>query len=265
MLYKIISIILIGCLNSQNLINPMNQLVYKNTEYANVEPQDDTPYKHNDEPYRLIQYLPEENIKLFALKSCHYPGTYDQFLLSINDSRGVFHDWHSTTSKTREPKLILSDLNGDKVDELIIVLTYGTGSGIHEEEVHVININPQDKNMYFDEYMLTDPFIIIKENITSKITEREKDVLIKIKVNDNEYNIKMDNIHPGMWGDKVGFGGKIYWRVNENKLYAYIDVGATATLYVGTVIIEYKFNSENEFFNLGKITFQEDFELPPED
>lgn len=200
----------------------------------------------NNPQYKLVASLPKKNIKLFALSS-QYAGNYDNFLLSVNGKIAVFK-WRSETSITFSPKLILSDINNDKVEELSIILTTGSGSDIHMEDIHIINMNT------LNEYTVTNPLIIIKEKVTTQITKKDRDVLIQVKLNSNQYNIKKDTTYAGTWFENVYFGNSIHWKVTDNKLYAYIDAQVSPSGYVGTVKIQYKF--ENNIFNLDNISFE---------
>lgn len=239
MLFKIISLTLISCLYLQNFAVPLNQLLYKNDKYTYVETSSNPHYK-------LIASIPDKNIKLFA-STCQYPDLYDNFLLNINGKEKIYR-WESTTSTTFSPKLILSDINNDKVEELIIILTSGTGSDVHIEEIHILDMNN------FHEYLIADPLIIINENVSTKITKKENDVLIQVKLNDKEYNIKKDKSDAGLWFEDIAFGGMVHWKIIDNKLYTYLDAQVSPSGFIGTIIIRYKFY--NNIFNLDNISFE---------
>lgn len=247
MLTKIISLSLISCLYLQNFVTPLKPCVYKNDKSVYVENSNEPQYEYYGKQYKLVASLPDKDIKLFARTSCGYPGLYDEFVLSVNEKTKRFTNWKSATSFFR-PKLILSDINNDKVEELIIILTTGTGSDVHMEEIHILDMD-------FNEYLIANPLIIIKGNVNTKMTQKENDVLIQVKLNDEEYNIKKDKSDAGVWFKDVAFGGIIHWKVINDKLYAHIDAQVSPSGFVGTVIIEYKF--ENNVFTLDSISFEE--------
>ena len=145
MLFKLISLTLISCLYLQNFATSLNQCVYKNDKYMYAETPDETKYElegeqyeFNGEQFKLLSSLPNKNIKLFARESCNYPGLFNKFLLSVDGRKKLF-SWKSAIND--RPRLILSDINNDKVEELIIVLTIGTGTGYLKQEPHIINMN----------------------------------------------------------------------------------------------------------------------------
>lgn len=262
MLLKIISLSLISCLYLQNFVVPLNQCIYKNDKYIEVSDKtqyefEGEQYEFKGEQYELVASVPNKNIKLYAIESCNYPGEYNKFLLSINETKGIFR-WRSLSFKVR-PQLILSDVDNDNVEELIVILTTKSGTGFHEQEIHVIN----NIEGFFYEYLITNPLIIIKENVTSQITQREEDVLIQLKLNDKEYKYIKNKDYSPIWFDKVYFGNIIRWEVTDNKLFVRVPGQISAVGFIGDLVIQYKFNPENEFFNLDKITYEEK-KMPPE-
>lgn len=122
MIFKIICLNLISYLYLQNSIISLNPILYERSKYVCVE-------SFNKSQHKLIASLANRNIKLFALSS-QQSETYDTFLLSVNNKTKVFK-WSSETSVVFSPEIILSDINNDKDEELIIILTTGSGSDIH--------------------------------------------------------------------------------------------------------------------------------------
>lgn len=197
--------------------------------------------------YKLVSSLLDKNIKLFALSSLNND-IYDEFLLDVNGKTRGFH-WKSVTAIPFAPQLNLNDLNNDNGDELSIILTTGTGSDLHMEDIHILN------PITLNEYPITDPLALINEQVNSQITKNDKNVLIGIKLKGNEYLITKNISDAGYWFDNVGFGSNIHWRIINNKLYADVDAQVSPSGFVGTVTIEYKY--ENSKFILSNIYFDE--------
>lgn len=242
MLFKIISFSLISYLCLQNNLIVLDKIFYKIENSVSTQALDNSNYG-----YELVAALPDKNIKLFGLSS-QANDIYDEFLLSVNGKTANFK-WKSEKSITFSPKLILSDINYDNIEELIIIMTTGTGSDFHTEDIHIINLNTLNK------YNVADPLSIIKEHVTTKITEKKTDMLIEIKLNDNKFNIKKDKTYAGTWFENIHFGYNIHWDVVNNKLYAYIGAQVSPAGYIGIIAIEYKF--ENNRFSLDNIYFKE--------
>jgi hypothetical protein len=107
----------------------------------------------------------------------------------------------------------------------------------------------------FYEYLIVAPLIIIKENVYTKIIEKENSVLIQLKLNDKEYNIKKDKSDAELWFDDISFGRVVDWRIIDNNLYAYLNAQVYPSGSIGTITIKYK--SKNDVFNLDNIAFKE--------
>ncbi|MCB2291757.1 hypothetical protein LGK97_18765 [Clostridium sp. CS001] len=197
--------------------------------------------------YKLVASLLDKNIKLFALSSLNND-IYDEFLLDVNGKTRGFH-WQNVTAIPFAPQLNLSDLNNDNGDELSIILTTGTGSDLHLEDIHILD------PITLNEYPITDHLALINEQVNSQITKNDKNVLIRIKLKGNEYLITKNISDAGYWFDNVYFGNSIHWRITNNKIYADVDAQVSPSGFVGTVTIEYKY--ENAKFILSNISFDE--------
>jgi hypothetical protein len=197
--------------------------------------------------YNLVASLPGKNIKLFALSSLNND-IYDEFLLDVNGKTKAFH-WNNVTAIPFAPQLNVNDLNNDNNDELSIILTTGTGSDLHMEDIHILN------PITLNEYPITAPLALINEQVNSQITKNDKNVLIRIKLKGNEYLITKNISDAGYWFHNVYFGNSLHWRISNNKLYVDVDAQVSPSGFVGTVTIEYKY--ENAKFILCNISFQE--------
>lgn len=103
------------------------------------------------------------------------------------------------------------------------------------------------------EYTITNSLSIIEEKVTTQISKIDKDVLVRIRLNSDEYNIKKSKDYATIWFENVYSGNSIHWRIDSNKLYAYINAQVSPSGYIGTVVIEYNF--KNNIFNLNNISF----------
>lgn len=184
--------------------------------------------------YNLVASLPSENISLFA-KSNKSKDIYNKFVLVANKKTAVL-EWENVTNSTFSPKLLLSDVNKDGNKELISILTTGTGSDLHIENIHILQL-PNLK-----EIKILDPINIIIENVTSKIISKDSDkVLITISINNSITEILKDKSFTPLWFNNVSFGSEVHWRIYNNTIYADVDAQVSPSGYVGTIEIEYEF------------------------
>ncbi len=126
-------------------------------------------------------------------------------------------------------------------------MTHGTGTGVHEEEVHVIN--PAD----FSEIAVENPLDIVTENVETSIRREGEDVTVKIGLNERTALIKMKEADSGCWGSDVFWGNVNHFYVSDNELRADIAAQVSASAFVGKVEIYYSFDGEQ--FTMEDIEF----------
>lgn len=76
----------------------------------------------------------------FTLSAKRINGTYKDFKFDFKDWWTKYPKWEASTSPAYAPQVIFEDINNDKNNELIIILTTGHGTGINEQEVHVFDV-----------------------------------------------------------------------------------------------------------------------------
>lgn len=218
LIFTVIFIIVVADLNSN--------LFYSNKKAL-------TSYTTFSENNKLIASLPKHSVKLFAINP-QQEGVYKGLMLYIDCKWAIFH-WKSDSNPTFQPKLHLADLNNDKKNELIIIITTGTGSDIHIEEVHVIN--PYN----FSEIKVANPLDIVKNTVQTTITKRNDDVFIKITLNKKTKIIKRKNSDVGFWFENVYFGNLTHYDIKNNLLTVRVGAQVSPSGFVGEVVITYKF------------------------
>ncbi|MBL4935977.1 hypothetical protein JK636_09410 [Clostridium sp. YIM B02515] len=143
--------------------------------------------------------------------------------------------------------MLLTDVNKDDNKELIAILTTGTGSDHHIENIHILEL-PNLKEM-----SILNPINIINENVTTKIISKDDKVLIAISINNSITEIVKDKSFTPLWFNNVAFGSEIHWRIYNDIIYADVDAQVSPSGYVGTIEIEYEF--KGDMLALKKIRF----------
>lgn len=161
--------------------------------------------------------------------------TTQGFILQIND-RKKFFSWESVTNPSYAPRLILSDLDKDGKEELIIQLCKGYGTGIFDGEVHVI------RQTYFDEILVENPSIILYKE---KITLREFPEHFEVVLNDKKITLnKKGTLTPPYSKVGIGWGtDNTRYEVKNNKLFARVHLGISV-INAGEFIVKYKFQDK---------------------
>jgi hypothetical protein len=193
---------------------------------------------------KLVAEIPNSNIKFYYIKIDKDFGKYIGLILQIDD-RKKYNGWDNVTNPAYAPKLMLSDLDRDGKEELIIKLCKGYGTGAYDEEIHII------RKESFNEILVENPSIILHKNdITLKECPEHFEVLLKNKKITLNKRGKLTSPY-----SKVGIGwgtDNEYYEVNNNTLFARIPLGIGATS-AGEFIIKYKF--KDDIFQMESIDF----------
>lgn len=205
-------------------------LVFFVLSYCNMDKE---IFSSNEDEKKVVAEIPEENIKLYAINKDN--GMYTEFLLQLGNRQRYFN-WQSVSNPTFSPKLILSDLNKDGVEELIVILTNGTGTGVHTEEVHIIDTTT------FQDYDAENPIHVIYKNVKTKLSPEE------VEISFDDYTTILDEryIEPepqNLFNDIV-FGNIIYYEIKDDKLYVTVGAQIGPASYIGEIEMSYCFQGK---------------------
>ncbi|CAM5197216.1 hypothetical protein UACE39S_04336 [Ureibacillus acetophenoni] len=114
----------------------------------------------------IVENLSESNITLSAIES---KGNFINFKLKISGKIIEFPNWINVSNKTYWPQLFYKDINKDGLEELIIVLTTGYGTGVIKQDVHVLQKN--NNSNAFKEVNVENPIANLKKNIKTELTK----------------------------------------------------------------------------------------------
>ncbi|MEB2301957.1 hypothetical protein LAV72_20315 [Lysinibacillus xylanilyticus] len=194
--------------------------------------------------YDEIAKSDKADVTLYAKKM---NGVYTDFKI---DFQGVVLRrpyWINTTSPTRSPQIVYEDINKDGKNELIIILTRGTGTGILEREAHVFHIQNQLLSKKLVEVpvevLVDDPIAIVLKNVKTELSPNKAN----ISIGDNKYtiDIKALDIKPEHLFADIYFGNTINFGIKGHELIAKIggqisSVGGS----IGDIQIIYMFKDK---------------------
>ncbi len=182
---------------------------------------------------KIISNLLEADAKMYPFQETD--GSYKGFILEIKGERKYF-DWENTVNPTYAPKMLYDDINNDGKNELIIILTIGTGTGVHIEKTHVIDLDN------FMEYEVVNPLDIISQNVETSIIHEDENVTISVIINGQVFNVILDEnyISNDDWAEKVIFKNIIKYSIEDSKLKAIVSAQVSPTVFVGDIVITYK-------------------------
>lgn len=155
--------------------------------------------------------------------------------------------WINTTSPTWSPQIIYEDINKDGKNELIIILTKGTGTGILEREVHVFHIqNKRIGKVLVEvpvEVLVDDPIAIVLKNVKTELLPNKAIINIgkkKYVIDTKPLKIDTEHLFPDIY-----FGNLINFEINDHQLIAKIGGQISpAGGSIGDIQITYMFKDK---------------------
>jgi len=192
--------------------------------------------------YDEIAKSEKGDIILYATKM-NVNDVYTDFKIDV---KGVIMSrpfWINTTSPAWLPEIISEDINGDGKQELIIILTRGTGTGIIEREVHVFDIqNQRLGKMFFEgpvEVLVDNPIAIVLKNVKTKLSADK--ATVSIGEENYTIDIKSLGIQPEVLFTDIYFGNSINFEIKDNQLVAKVGGIISPSGYIGSIQITYMF------------------------
>ncbi|MEQ6389707.1 hypothetical protein RZN22_10315 [Bacillaceae bacterium S4-13-58] len=182
------------------------------------------------EAHKVVSNLEDENITLYAKK---IDGLYQDFKIDFKGTIYTEPFWMSVADNpTYAPKIHYEDINKDKKEELIVILTKGYGTGVLMEEVHVYD----RRNDYLHELFVDEPLAIIYKNVKTKLTKKKAE----ISLNGDKYKVDLKS-HPKELYEEVSFGGIKDFEIKDQQLIVKVSVHVSPTQSVGNVVIVYEY------------------------
>lgn len=158
---------------------------------------------------------------------------YEGIIVQTQDKINAF-PWVNVTNPSYVPTVNIADVNNDGKDEIIIILTTGYGTGVLQQDIHVLNMGD------LSEINIQNPMEEINKNVSSTITENEGKVNVTVKWNGKI--IEKSNYNPdyaGIWFDEVSFGSHIRYDIIDNKIIANVSGAISPAGFPITVFMEY--------------------------
>ncbi|MGE7944518.1 hypothetical protein ACQKNB_20880 [Lysinibacillus xylanilyticus] len=194
--------------------------------------------------YDEIAKSDKVDVTLYAKKM---NGVYTDFKIDFQGGVLKRPYWINTTSPTWSPQIIYEDINKDGKNELIIILTKGTGTGILEREVHVFHIqNKRIGKVLVEvpvEVLVDDPIAIVLKNVKTELLPNKAIINIGKKnyvIDTKPLKIDTEHLFPDIY-----FGNLINFEVNDNQLIAKIGGQISpAGGSIGDIQITYMFKDK---------------------
>jgi len=142
-------------------------------------------------------------------------------------------DWVNVTNQTYYPVVHIADINRDARNEIIIILTTGYGTGINEQEIHVL-----DKDD-LSELPLENPLQAIHDEVTSEILHKQDQVKVVVEADHDRVEQNYLESDAVLWNEEVSFGDVIGYSVADGVITATVPGSVSPASFAVDAILEY--------------------------
>ncbi|WP_417899913.1 hypothetical protein ABN702_06430 [Bacillus haimaensis] len=203
-----------------------------------------------DEPKeKMIGSIPEVNLTLYAQER---DGELVNFRLDVNGGSKYFPYWRNVANETYAPQLFYKDINTDGKKDLIIVLTQGYGTGVLEQNVHVLHQTQTNLGEVYREIIVDDPRTILLRNVKTKLTKSE--AIISIRDRKETYSIEKIVFGPEGLFSNIVTDNLISFDVIGNQLTAKMGCQIGLGIFIGSFYITYEY--KDHFYQMKDIEFR---------
>lgn len=178
--------------------------------------------------------------------------TYKGYILEVNGKKHQF-DWETPRDLSHPPELYYADVNKDGQPEAVVILTLGTGTGIVEQEIHIV------KPETWKELTVPEAWKAASQLVSSSITPDHNDMLISLKLkgaSPAEVTLRLpDRAEDGNISDTTGIGTVTYYSVESNRLVAEVSVTTGFLESLGSLKLVYKPSDSGMTMEPESVTF----------
>lgn len=161
--------------------------------------------------------------------------TYKGYIVEVNGKKHTF-DWESPRLPNVPPEIHYADIDKDGQEEVIVVLSLGTGTGMSMQELHVIKPN-EWKEVYAPPAEKAASTLV-----SSTISNDNGDALIKLQLKGKTpsmVTLRYPKRADGNIGDQAGIGAVTSYRIENGTLKAETNVFIGLLESIGTLTLDY--------------------------
>lgn len=233
------SVLLTACSSHES------QIVTTDTIQPSEEPRinDQTPVA----PAKLIERSEHGHVKLYAIKEVQR--NIEGVTLDINGQQQDF-EWYIPHTGAAGPQVFYTDLTGDGIEEAVVIINIGRGTGLNQYDIHVINSSD------FSEIKVHTYDEVVAEHISNSVTiidEQTIDIQIQAKEKEYHFTAKV-NLPPDFEQNELGFGGVYIYFIDNQQIF--LNMGASVGIspqYVADVKASFTYDPSKKEFIVDEI------------
>lgn len=176
--------------------------------------------------------LAQNNGVSISAATSEQSGVFNKLTVSTDSTKKTF-EWTNEANPSFYPEIQLADINHDGKNEIVIILTSGTGTGVMLQNIHVLN----EKDL--SELSIEDPVDAVQQNVQSSITKEDGKVIVTAKYKDQTLKKEYNETDAGIWNNEVNFSQIVRYRVSDNKITAILPGAVSPAEFAFTALVQY--------------------------
>lgn len=181
-------------------------------------------------------------------------------LIGLDKREGAFHsievktpqqsktfEWVNDTNPSFFPTIEEIDINGDQEDEFIIILTTATGTGVYQQELHIM------KQRDLSEIEYEQAVDYVNTNIQQSVVRANGEVVIHAEGPNSVVDKIYKESDAETWFDQIVFGSTITYEVIDGVLIATLSGNVSPAESAVTATVEYDSNMKIKNMTLTEI------------
>ncbi|PWW38089.1 MULTISPECIES: hypothetical protein [Paenibacillus] len=184
-------------------------------------------------PNTLLSETSDKKIAIYGVQDKAQKDMFSSLDVVINGETKTFN-WINVTNPSFYPQISVVDLNADGKDEIVIVLTKGTGTGVHDSEVHVLKSD-------FTEISVSDPRKFVLSNIKVDLKTDKGIRKYTLSVDGQEHLFEFSESDSNDWFEQPTVQNILKFGIKDNQLIAELPIQISTGNYLGDAIVRFAF------------------------
>lgn len=146
------------------------------------------------------------------------------------------YSWSNVSNPSFYPVIYRGSLGTEGENLIVVVLTKGAGTGIHESEVHVLRPD-------FTEIPVVDPIEFAMNQMKLELYTEQGLRHYTITANEHEYSYEFNDRDSSDWFDQPNVQHIVRYDVQNHELVAELPIQISLGHYLGNAIVKYRLHN----------------------
>ncbi|WP_172193603.1 M56 family metallopeptidase [Saccharibacillus qingshengii] len=185
------------------------------------------------EGYKLSAY-DDLSVYMSAHNDPDHP-LLSRFTIRQEEGRAAAYLWnYASNGGTHSVLISRTDMNGDKKEDIVLLVPTGSGTELSLQEAHVLD------GETLNEIPIEDPVAYLQQTMKSSIVQQDGEAILNAELNGAYVTKRYEApVQSGWLFDQVGFGAIVYYTLAGNTLTARLEGRASVTEFPLTVTATY--------------------------